>query len=262
MTLSTAIRIAPSRAARAVNLLRTVQFTHPSSCPCHANPNYHNQTPSTIHQARRHLATPVDYSQQKEYAFEMAASSIRFGPGCTKEVGMDFKNMGYKRVMVVTDQNVRKLNAMKQVIEGLTREGVTFEIYDKVRVEPKDSSIKEAIEFAKPWKPDAFLAVGGGSVIDTAKLMNLYTTFPGELSSSPERHAEQYANTPQTRTSSTSSTPLSAKASPSHPNSSPSSPSPQPQEPGPRQRAPPSSISSPSAQRPVSRTATSNPPSA
>ena len=184
MTLSTAIRIAPSRAARAVNLLRTVQFTHPSSCPCHANPNYHNQTPSTIHQARRHLATPVDYSQQKEYAFEMAASSIRFGPGCTKEVGMDFKNMGSKRVMVVTDQNVRKLNAMKQVIEGLTREGVTFEIYDKVRVEPKDSSIKKAIEFAKPWKPDAFLAVGGGSVIDTAKLMNLYTTFPGKLSCS------------------------------------------------------------------------------
>jgi hydroxyacid-oxoacid transhydrogenase len=182
MTISTAVRIAPSRAARAVNLLRTVQFTHPSSCPCHANPNYHNQTPSTIHQARRHLATPVDFSQQKEYAFEMAASSIRFGPGCTKEVGMDFKNMGSKRVMVVTDQNVRKLDAMKQVVEGLSREGVTFEIYDKVRVEPKDSSIKEAIDFAKPWKPDAFLAVGGGSVIDTAKLMNLYTTFPGMTS--------------------------------------------------------------------------------
>lgn len=40
------------------------------------------------------------------------------------------------------------------------------------------SSIKEAIAFAKPHAPDAFLAVGGGSVIDTAKLMNLYTTFP------------------------------------------------------------------------------------
>ncbi|RMZ68316.1 ADH4-alcohol dehydrogenase IV [Pyrenophora seminiperda CCB06] len=113
-----------------------------------------------------------------EYAFEMAASSIRFGPGCTKEVGMDFKNMGSKRVMVVTDPTVRKLDAMKQVVEGLEREGVTYEIFDKVRVEPKDHSIKEAIEFAKPWRPDAYLAVGGGSVIDTAKLMNLYTTFP------------------------------------------------------------------------------------
>ncbi|KAK5007819.1 Hydroxyacid-oxoacid transhydrogenase, mitochondrial [Cryomyces antarcticus] len=108
----------------------------------------------------------------------MAASSIRFGPGCTKEVGMDFKNMGSKRVMVVTDGTVEKLDAMKQVREGLEREGIPFEVYNKVRVEPKDSSIKEAIAAAKAYQPDAFLAVGGGSVIDTTKLMNLYTCFP------------------------------------------------------------------------------------
>ncbi|KAL9094895.1 MAG: hypothetical protein Q9165_002844 [Trypethelium subeluteriae] len=108
----------------------------------------------------------------------MAASSIRFGPGCTKEVGMDFKNMGAKKVMVVTDSNVAQLDAMKQVSEGLGREGIPFEVYSNCRVEPKDSSIKEAIDVAKPYQPDAFLAVGGGSVIDTAKLMNLYTSNP------------------------------------------------------------------------------------
>jgi hydroxyacid-oxoacid transhydrogenase len=91
---------------------------------------------------------------------------------------MDFKNMGAQKVCVVTDANVSKLDAMKQVVEGLTREGIEFTVYDKCRVEPKDSSIKEAIAFAKPYQPDAFLAVGGGSVIDTAKLMNLYTCFP------------------------------------------------------------------------------------
>ena len=41
-----------------------------------------------------------------------------------------------------------------------------------------ENRIKEAIDFAKPYRPDAFLAVGGGSVIDTAKLMNLYTCYP------------------------------------------------------------------------------------
>ncbi|KAF2439684.1 putative Fe-containing alcohol dehydrogenase [Karstenula rhodostoma CBS 690.94] len=178
MSISPTIRISPSRAARAMNLLRTVQFTHPPSCPCHSNPAHRHHTPTTIHQARRHLATPLDTSHQKEYAFEMAASSIRFGPGCTKEVGMDFTNMGAKRVMVVTDGNVRKLDAMKQAVEGLSREGIQFEVYDGVRVEPKDDSIKAAIEISKKYRPDAFLAVGGGSVIDTAKLMNLYTTFP------------------------------------------------------------------------------------
>ncbi|ORY00165.1 iron-containing alcohol dehydrogenase-domain containing protein [Clohesyomyces aquaticus] len=173
-----AIRIVPTRATRALNLLRTVQFTHPPSCPCHSNPSHHHHHGNNMITAKRALATPISTSQQKEYAFEMAASSIRFGPGCTKEVGMDFKNMGSKRVMVVTDPNVRKLEAMRQVTQALEREGVNFKVFDGVRVEPKDSSIKEAIEFARPWRPDAFLAVGGGSVIDTAKLMNLYTSCP------------------------------------------------------------------------------------
>jgi alcohol dehydrogenase class IV len=53
---------------------------------------------------------------------------------------MDFKNLGAKKVCVVTDSTVSKLDAMKQVVEGLSREGVEFTIFDKVRVEPKDSS--------------------------------------------------------------------------------------------------------------------------
>ena len=175
---------------------------------------------------------------------------------------MDFKNMGSKRVMVVTDQNVRKLDAMKQVVEGLTKEGVEFEVYDKVRVEPKDSSIKEAIEFAKPWKPDAFLAVGGGSVIDTAKLMNLYTTFPGETNSYSKNDIVSYTNVLQTLTSSTSSTRPSARGFPSPPNFTLLLPSPQPQELGPKRQVLPSSTWSPSARRPASRTATSSPHSA
>lgn len=53
---------------------------------------------------------------------------------------MDFKNMGSKRVCVVTDKTVAKLDAMHQVVEGLTREGVEFTVYDGTKVEPKDSS--------------------------------------------------------------------------------------------------------------------------
>jgi hydroxyacid-oxoacid transhydrogenase len=127
--------------------------------------------------------------QRKEYAFQMAASNIRFGPGCTKEVGMDFANFGSKKVCVVTDSTVAQLDAMKQCREGLEKEGIEYVVYEKVRVEPKDTSIKEAIAFSKKEQPDAFLAVGGGSVIDTAKLMNLYTCCPG-MKSNLEKHQQ------------------------------------------------------------------------
>ncbi|KAK1771856.1 Hydroxyacid-oxoacid transhydrogenase [Phialemonium atrogriseum] len=177
------IRVSPNRATRALNLLRTIQYTHPPSCPCHSNPGHHHHAspavvPFARRTSRRNYATPQDASQLKEYAFEMAASSIRFGPGVTQEVGMDLKNMDAKRVCVVTDETVDKLDAMRQVREALTREGINFTVYNKTRIEPKDSSIKDAIAWAKPYNPDVFLAVGGGSVIDTAKLMNLYLAYP------------------------------------------------------------------------------------
>lgn len=70
----------------------------------------------------------------------MAGSAIRFGNGATREVGMDLRNMGSKRVCVVTDETVDKLTAMEQVREALTREGVNFRVFNKTRVEPKDSS--------------------------------------------------------------------------------------------------------------------------
>lgn len=124
------------------------------------------------------MATPTDYAGVKEYAFEMAASSIRFGPGSTREVGMDFANMKAKKVVVVTDPTIAKLFPMKTAIEALESSGIKYEIFSDVRVEPKDYSVKNAIEFSKRVNGDAFLAVGGGSVMDTAKLMNLYTCFP------------------------------------------------------------------------------------
>src|SRR3954454_17721279 len=129
MSVAPIIRLARSKAQRSTSLLRAIQYTHPPTCPCHSNPNHHHGT-SLFGEGRRRLATPVDHSRQKEYAFEMAASAIRFGPGCTKEVGMDFKNMGSKRVCVVTDSNVRGLDAMTQVEEGLQREGIEYEVYD------------------------------------------------------------------------------------------------------------------------------------
>lgn len=67
---------------------------------------------------------------------------------------------------------------LKTVIESLEKAKVNYVIFDKVRIEPTDVSIHEAIKFVKQERPDAFIAVGGGSVIDTAKAANLYLAHP------------------------------------------------------------------------------------
>jgi hydroxyacid-oxoacid transhydrogenase len=114
----------------------------------------------------------------KDNAFEMAVSSIRFGVGVTREVGMDLRDMGARRVLVLTDPIVRALPPAQTVLESLEQSGVSFAVYDRVRVEPTDESFLDAIEFARADAYDAFVAVGGGSTIDTAKAVNLYTTHP------------------------------------------------------------------------------------
>ncbi len=47
---------------------------------------------------------------EKEYAFEMACSTVRYGPGVSREIGMDVQNMNIKKLCMITDQNVRKYN--------------------------------------------------------------------------------------------------------------------------------------------------------
>ena len=115
-----------------------------------------------------------------EYAFEMATSNIRYGPGVTREIGMDMEEMGIKRALVLTDPNLAGLAPVQTVVESLKRHGIPYRLYDRVRVEPTDESLKEAIALARSEPFEAYVAVGGGSTIDTAKVANLYATWPPE----------------------------------------------------------------------------------
>jgi hydroxyacid-oxoacid transhydrogenase len=114
----------------------------------------------------------------KEIAFEMAVSSVRFGAGVTREVGMDLKDLGARHVLVLTDDVLAGMQPVQTVLQSLHENGVGYALYDRVRVEPTDESFLEAIAFAQQAPYDAFVAVGGGSVIDTAKAVNLYVTYP------------------------------------------------------------------------------------
>jgi hydroxyacid-oxoacid transhydrogenase len=114
----------------------------------------------------------------RESAFEMAVSSVRFGAGVTREVGMDLADLGARRVLVIADPIVSGLPPVHVVLESLEQNGIACVLYDRVRIEPSDESLRAAIAFARQSDYDAFVALGGGSTIDTAKAVNLYTTYP------------------------------------------------------------------------------------
>ncbi|KAI0036725.1 iron-containing alcohol dehydrogenase 1 [Vararia minispora EC-137] len=158
-------------------ILRLINLSQHSACPCHGCRNATPHARHAIQQLRRGMATPVDVVQ-KEYAFEVAASNLRFGDGVTREVGMDFKNMKARKVGVFTDPNVAQLAPMKMAIDSLSSQSdLPFEVYDKTVTEPTEDSFRDAIAWARKHDFSHFLAVGGGSVIDTAKAANLFTVY-------------------------------------------------------------------------------------
>lgn len=118
---------------------------------------------------------------QHDTAFQMATSNIRFGMQITREVGLDLKELDTTRTLVVIDPALTGLPTGQVVVESLKAAGVDFEIFDQVSVEPTDAGFQQAARFADEGGFDSFVAVGGGSTIDTAKAANLYSTYPADF---------------------------------------------------------------------------------
>lgn len=116
-----------------------------------------------------------------EYAFEMATSAIRFGIGVTRELGAELADLGKERVLVFMDPALRNLPPAVTVLESLEAHKLRATIFDRIHVEPTDESFREAASAARDGEFDAFVALGGGSTIDTAKAANLYSCYPADF---------------------------------------------------------------------------------
>jgi alcohol dehydrogenase class IV len=117
-----------------------------------------------------------------ETIFTYGAPALKFGRGASEEIGFDLSTYDVRRALVITDPGVAATGHPERIAEQIRSSGIKAEVYDGVHVEPTDASLNEAIDFARdrgPW--DAYVAVGGGSSIDTAKAVNLLTTNGGEL---------------------------------------------------------------------------------
>jgi alcohol dehydrogenase class IV len=114
-------------------------------------------------------------------AFTVDASRITFGRGCVREVGDRATALGMRRVALFSDASVARLEFFDTALQSLRDAGLDVVTYTESSVEPTDESFRAATAFATETKPDGYVSVGGGSVIDTAKAANLYATHPADF---------------------------------------------------------------------------------
>lgn len=109
-------------------------------------------------------------------------TKVVYGEGLVNDFSAELAGIPAKKFFVITDKVIRKIGLADKVIEGLKNSGAEFAgIYDDV---PENSEVKVCIaaaEAAKASGAEGILAVGGGSVIDTAKAANILFTLGGDL---------------------------------------------------------------------------------
>ncbi|MEE6179789.1 hydroxyacid-oxoacid transhydrogenase [Mycobacterium sp. 050134] len=114
-------------------------------------------------------------------AFTVDASRVTFGRGCLAEVGDRARALGLRRVALFSDADVAALPVFAATHDSLIAAGLDVVTYTDVHVEPTDASFLDAARFAQEAKPDGYVSLGGGSVIDTCKAANLYGTHAADL---------------------------------------------------------------------------------
>ena len=107
---------------------------------------------------------------------------IIFATGATEQfLGSEAIRLGGKKVLVVTDKGIKKAGMADTVTGLLEKENVDVTLYDDIATEPTVDSVRSAVKFGREGKYDLIVGVGGGAVLDTAKLTALCLTNPGEV---------------------------------------------------------------------------------
>jgi alcohol dehydrogenase class IV len=98
---------------------------------------------------------------------------LRFGRGASGELAVEICRLGRSRPLIVTDAGVKAAGLLEQVSGSLTRAGMQFSVFDRTESEPPFACVTAAVESARNTgrELDVVVALGGGSVIDTAKLV-------------------------------------------------------------------------------------------
>ena len=117
----------------------------------------------------------------KDFYQFVAPTRVVAGRGLIEGIGFEMSKEGAKRVLIITDEIIRGTGLIDKVEAGIEDGGLEVAgIYDAVPPDSDSAVVIAAAEQAKADGANAFLAVGGGSVMDTAKASNVIFTCGGE----------------------------------------------------------------------------------
>lgn len=93
------------------------------------------------------------------------------GHGARAQIGEICKEKGYKHVLVVTDKTLRELGYEQKILQSLKEAGVRYTLFYGIDSEPTAALIEKGRKIAMKYNTECVIALGGGSVMDTCKMI-------------------------------------------------------------------------------------------
>lgn len=101
-----------------------------------------------------------------------------FGRGSREMLGSEIIARGYEKVLVVTDKNIVEVGLIHKVLDVLGKNRINYEVFSDVKANPTVQNVQDGVMKCKSAMADVIVAIGGGSVIDTAKGISIVMNNP------------------------------------------------------------------------------------
>jgi alcohol dehydrogenase class IV len=108
-------------------------------------------------------------------------TKLLFGEGCSNDIGKWLKDLGSSRVLLVTDEGLKKIGLAGQIENRIRHEDLTVVTYSDVKENPTVTNVHEGRDLIKKENIDAIVALGGGSSMDAAKAMGILSAHDGSI---------------------------------------------------------------------------------
>ena len=106
----------------------------------------------------------------------MPKPTLLIGPGSSLELCDRIAQLDFKRILLVTDKDLARLDLFGPMRERLESHSIEVVVFDGIRPDPATDQIDAGVEIYRREDCDGILAVGGGSVLDAAKLISVVLT--------------------------------------------------------------------------------------
>jgi alcohol dehydrogenase class IV len=121
------------------------------------------------------------YPSMNQVTTFFSPRKIVFGPGSRRNLGEEIRSLGGSKILVVTYLGAAGAASMAEIVKPLESDGAEISVYDKAEPEPRIEVAEDLAEYTRAAGFDLIVGLGGGSVMDLAKIASMSTASPGQV---------------------------------------------------------------------------------